>query len=127
MLGELAGKLEAIRDFDGSRVIRRVYRADHVYHGAATALAPDLIIGYARGYRASWATCLGDMTDQVLADNDSAWSADHCADAGEVPGILFCNRPIRAAAPSLVDVAPSVLAEFGIGVPASMEGRSIFS
>ena len=74
-------------------MIRGVYRSDQIYTGNATALAPDLIVGYCRGYRASWATCLGDLTDEVLLDNDSAWSADHCADALEVPGVLFCNRP----------------------------------
>jgi predicted AlkP superfamily phosphohydrolase/phosphomutase len=126
LLRELAGRLEAVRDVDGRTVIRGVYRADQVYHGNATALAPDLIIGYARGYRASWATCLGDLTDDVLLDNDSAWSADHCADALEVPGVLFCNRPLRAAAPSLVDVAPSILAAYGLASPSSMVGRNIF-
>ena len=75
-------------------MIRGVYRADQIYSGNATALAPDLIVGYCRGYRASWATCLGDLTADVLLDNDSAWSADHCADALEVPGVLFCNRPL---------------------------------
>jgi predicted AlkP superfamily phosphohydrolase/phosphomutase len=125
LLRELVARLEAVQDVDGSRVIGRVYRADQVYSGAATALAPDLIVGYNRGYRASWATCLGDLTDEVLSDNDSAWSADHCADAGQVPGVLFCNRPITAASPSLVDVAPSILAEFGIAAPPSMEGKNI--
>ena len=32
----------------------------------------------------------------------------HCADASELPGVLFSNRPIDAGAPSLVDVAPSI-------------------
>ena len=68
----------------------------------------------------------GDLTPEVLLDNDSAWSADHCADALEVPGVLWCNRPFRAKGPSLVDVAPSILAEFGLAVPSSMSGKSIF-
>jgi predicted AlkP superfamily phosphohydrolase/phosphomutase len=127
LLTELAGRLEAVTDDNGQRVIRRVYRADRVYSGSATALAPDLIIGYARGYRASWATCLGDLTSDVLLPNDSAWSADHCADALEVPGVLFCNRPLRRTTPRLVDLAPSILAEFGLAAPASMVGRNIFS
>jgi predicted AlkP superfamily phosphohydrolase/phosphomutase len=127
LLAELQERLEAVTDADGWRVIRRVYRADEVYSGGATALAPDLIVGYARGYRASWATCLGDLTPEVLLDNDSAWSADHCADALEVPGVLWSNRAIRAAGPSLVDLAPSILAEFGLPAPASMTGRGIFS
>ncbi len=126
LLDELATRLEAVRD-NGRRVIRRVYRADRIYSGDATALAPDLVLGYRRGYRASWATCLGGLTGPVLMDNDSAWSADHCADAGEVPGVLFSNRPLLAQAPSLVDVAPSILAEFGLPAPSSMEGKSVFA
>src|SRR5439155_9810738 len=123
LLTELAERLEAVTDFNGERVIRNVYRADKVYSGSATGLAPDLIVGYCRGYRASWATCLGDLTDEVLLKNDSAWSADHCADALEVPGVLFSNRPIAARTPSLVDLAPSILAEFGLATPGSMTGR----
>jgi predicted AlkP superfamily phosphohydrolase/phosphomutase len=127
LLTELKERLEAVVDVNGERVIRNVYRSDQMYSGTATALAPDLIIGYARGYRASWETCLGDLTQDVLLNNESAWSADHCADALEVPGVLWCNRPFRAASPSLIDIAPSILAEFGRPVPASMSGRSIFS
>jgi predicted AlkP superfamily phosphohydrolase/phosphomutase len=127
LLRELATRLEAVTDFDGQRVIRNVYRADQVYTGSATGLAPDLIVGYRRGYRASWATCLGDLTDEVLLDNDSAWSADHCADALEVPGVLFSNRPLRADHPSLVDMAPSILAEFSLATPSSMVGKNVFA
>jgi predicted AlkP superfamily phosphohydrolase/phosphomutase len=126
LLAELAAGLEQVRDFDGSTVIRKVYRADEVYQGQEMKFAPDLVIGYARGYRASWATMLGDLTDELLLDNNSAWSADHCADAAEVPGILFTNRAIGHASPSLVDIAPSILAEFGLGKPAAMTGRNIF-
>ena len=96
--------------------------------GQRDGLAPDLIVGYRRGYRASWATCLGDLTDEILLDNDLAWSADHCADALEVPGVLFCNRAIRSApTPSLVDLAPSILAEFGLPTPPQMVGKNVFS
>jgi predicted AlkP superfamily phosphohydrolase/phosphomutase len=126
VLTELIARLEAVTDFDGKRVIRGVYRSDRLYQGSATALAPDLVVGYARGYRASWATCLGDLTDEVLLDNDSAWSADHCADALEVPGVLFTNRALRSKAPSLVDVAPTILAEFGLPTPSRMAGKNVF-
>jgi predicted AlkP superfamily phosphohydrolase/phosphomutase len=122
----LIARLQAVRDFNGQRVIRHVYRADQVYTGSAIELAPDLILGYARGYRASWATCLGELTPDVLLDNDSAWSADHCADATEVPGLLCCNKPFTHPRPALVDLAPSILAEYGLATPASMTGKSIF-
>ncbi len=126
ILTELASRLEAVTDFEGQPVIRGVYRSDRIYQGNATALAPDLIIGYRRGYRASWATIQGDLTDEIFLDNDSAWSADHCADALEVPGVLFSNRPIRAQSPSLVDLAPTILAEFGLTAPPAMVGKNLF-
>ena len=126
LLKELIERLEAITDYGGKQVIRKVYRADDVYHGDSTALAPDLIVGYARGYRASWATCLGDITEDILLNNDQAWSADHCADALEVPGVLFANKPMAAKSPSLIDVAPSILTEFGLKTPVTMNGKSFF-
>jgi predicted AlkP superfamily phosphohydrolase/phosphomutase len=137
LIKELIERLEAeVDQVTGQPVIRKVYRASEVYTGSATALAPDLIVGYHRGYRASWETCLGDLVDAdaedmepkgYLSRNKLAWSADHCADALEVPGVLFCNRPFTAGGPALVDLAPSILAEFGLPVPASMTGKSIFT
>jgi predicted AlkP superfamily phosphohydrolase/phosphomutase len=124
LLRELTAKLEA-QDDDGAPVIRKVYRSDEIYKGSATALAPDLIIGYERGYRAAWDTIQGGLTDQFLLDNDMAWSADHCADASVVPGVLFSNRPIQADNPGLVDMAPSILAKFGVDTPATMVGRNV--
>ncbi|MHC4913327.1 MAG: alkaline phosphatase family protein, partial [Planctomycetota bacterium] len=76
LLEDLITKLEAVRDTNGKTVIRTVRRADKVHLGPATRLAPDLIVGYTRGYRVAWSSILGDMSDQVLLDNDSAWGAD---------------------------------------------------
>src|SRR5262249_55471680 len=70
LLQQLASGLEAVEDTDGQRVIRGVYRGDRIYAGSATALAPDLVIGYARGYRASWGTVQGDAAGEFLLDND---------------------------------------------------------
>jgi predicted AlkP superfamily phosphohydrolase/phosphomutase len=126
LLEELARKLMAFRDRDGRQVIRAVHRADRVYAGAALRYSPDLIIGYSRDFRASWKTVLGDMTDEVMLDNESAWSADHCMDASEVPGVLFSNRPIAAPNPALADLAPSILTGFGLEIPSDMTGRNIF-
>jgi len=44
-----------------------------------------------------------------------------------VPGVLFSNRAIRGKSPKLIDIAPSILAEFGLPAPSSMTGESIFS
>jgi predicted AlkP superfamily phosphohydrolase/phosphomutase len=129
LLADLIERLEAVTDEDagGQSVIRGVYRSDKIYRGNATALAPDLIIGYRRGYRASWATVAGELGEGFVVDNDLAWSADHCADALEVPGVLFSSRPIRGQSPSLVDLAPSILAEFRLPAPPQMVGKDLFS
>lgn len=125
LINELTARLLAVRDTDGRSVIHQVHRADKVYNGPAALDAPDLIIGYHREYRASWDTCLGGITPFILSDNDSAWSADHCADAAVVPGILFSNHPVQSVFPSLLDIAPTVLAAFGLTTPGGMTGKNI--
>lgn len=127
LIQELVAKLENVKDSNGMPVIRSVHRADSVYSGKALSLAPDLVVGYCRPYRASWSTCLGGMEGDIVSDNDSAWCADHCADVAEVPGILFSNRPIASQAPALIDLAPSILSSFGLQAPSTMEGKNIFN
>jgi predicted AlkP superfamily phosphohydrolase/phosphomutase len=126
LLEELVKKLEAVRDKDGRRVISRVRRADKTYSGPELKYAPDLIIGYARDFRASWKNCLGDIEKDIMSDNGSAWAADHCMDSSEVPGVLFSNQPIAVLDPSLIDLGPSILTEFGLKIPSTMTGKNIF-
>jgi predicted AlkP superfamily phosphohydrolase/phosphomutase len=128
LIEELREKLLAVRDpKTGEKAISAVYRSDEIYHGEQAANAPDLIVGYRRGWRCSWSTSLGTITRNVFSDNTSAWSADHCMASEELPGVLFCNRPIRHESPSLVDLAPTILEEFGLKVPAAMTGRNVFT
>ncbi len=127
LLREISAKLLQVRDpINGQPVIAEVYRSDEVYSGPHVPEAPDLIIGYHRGYRASWATTLGNISTDVLADNNSAWSADHCVAADQVPGVIFSNRPIKRAEPALVDLAPTILEELGVPAPDTMNGGSLF-
>ncbi|HRS29521.1 MAG TPA: sulfatase arylsulfatase, partial [Phycisphaerae bacterium] len=86
-----------------------------------------LIVGYRRGYRSSWATALGGLGERVFSDNDVAWSADHCMATQELPGILFANRPIAHAQPTLLDLAPTILNEFNLPIPADMTGRPVLA
>lgn len=127
ILQELIAKLEAVRDVNGKSVIRKAYRSDQIYSGPQIRFAPDIIIGYYRGYRSDNQSGEGDMRKEVLRDNKNAWSADHCIDPCEVPGVLFCNRPIQAQSPNLIDLAPTILAEFGLSKPATMTGKNVFT
>ena len=60
--------------------------------------APDLLVDFARGYRASWGTSLGGAPEGQFEDNTKKWSGDHIIDPELVPGVLFMNRPYRQAA-----------------------------
>jgi predicted AlkP superfamily phosphohydrolase/phosphomutase len=127
LLDEISEKLLSIRDpKNGERVISRVYRAEEVYSGPYLQDAPDLIVGYNKGYRASWETVLGSFPEGILRDNKQKWSGDHLMEAALVPGILLSNREIKLKNPALTDLAPTVLDEFGIPKQEGMIGQSIF-
>ncbi len=126
LIDELARRLEEIIDFStGEKVITRAYKARQVYHGNEVTHAPDIIIGYNKGYRASWATPLGKIPRNVMENNDEKWGADHCMDPQFLPGILLTNRKIRLANPTLCDLTATLLKEFDIPVPPEMVGRNI--
>ena len=63
------------------------------------SIAPDFIVGYRAGYRASWQTALGEAPDGLITPNDDAWIADHCIDPTEVPAVLFTTRPFDQPGP----------------------------
>jgi len=123
---ELARKLTALRDGPaGPAAITHVYDRDAIYAGPYKDNAPDLIIGYNEGYRASWDGVTGIVNATVLEDNIKAWSGDHCIDPVLVPGVLFSNLRLTRSDPSIMDVAPTVLELFGIAPPAHMDGRGL--
>ena len=124
---QLAEELRATRDPEtGDRVIHDVYVADEIYSKDQAERAPDLVIGYARGYRCSDESVLGEPTERLTEDNRDKWSGDHCIDRSLVPGILLSNKPIQTAAPALEDVTASVLAEFGSPQPEDMSGEPVW-
>jgi predicted AlkP superfamily phosphohydrolase/phosphomutase len=102
-----------------------VYHASRVYSGPYTEAAPDLIVGYQRGYRASWETAIGRVTENVFHANKKPWSGDHCIDPSLVPGVLFCNRPVETENPRLMDIGPTVLDLFGVAIPGYMDGKPL--
>jgi predicted AlkP superfamily phosphohydrolase/phosphomutase len=121
---EIAQKLGALVDPEtGTKAIKRVYQAPKVYRGPYKDQAPDLIVGYDRGYRVSWEAAIGRTTQEVLHANTKAWSGDHCVDPSVVPGVLFCDRPIETQNPRLLDIGPTVLDLFGVEVPDYMDGK----
>ena len=124
---EIRGKLLAARDpATAMPPIARIDKARDVYTGDQVRDAPDLVIGYNRGYRAGWKTDLGEFTAEVIEPNTELWSGDHCIDYTLVPGVLLSNKRVAIAAPALTDIAPTILAEYGIAKPNNMVGQAVF-
>jgi predicted AlkP superfamily phosphohydrolase/phosphomutase len=124
----IAAELAAIRDpADDSAVVNRVLRREEVFNGPATPDAPDLVVCYCAGYRASWQTALGGVPDCILEDNLLAWSGDHCIDPDLVPGVILSDRPLSTQPLHLVDIASSVRAYFGLAPDSALEGRNIWA
>jgi predicted AlkP superfamily phosphohydrolase/phosphomutase len=121
---ELRSKLDGLVDSASGKVgISGMFDCDAVYAGPYVDNAPDLIVGYGEGFRASWDSVMGKVTTAIFEDNLKAWSGDHCVDPRLVPGILFSNRKIAIEKPAIVDVAPTVMKLFGLELPSYFDGK----
>ncbi len=124
LLKELREKIESFYDEkNGIHPVRRAILADEALKGPYVREAPDLLIGYQRGYRTSWNSAVGKVTEQVIEDNTKRWSGDHSIDPELVPGVFFCNRKLRDHAPAIADIAPTVMDLFGLKPPAFHDGK----
>ena len=113
---ELSARLVEFIDPDrgGGHPIARVYDSAVIYSGSEIARAPDLIVGYAPGYRASWQTALGGVPVKTLEPNAQKWSGDHCIDAAAVPGVFFSSFPLPQPVAGITDV-PALLLRLAPG------------
>jgi predicted AlkP superfamily phosphohydrolase/phosphomutase len=122
LASEISQKLLATIDpGTGAPAVTKVFRREQVYRlDGEEDIAPDLIVGYARGTRTSDESALGGVPPDVIVDNRSEWTGDHCMDPDAVPGILLTSRPLGRPARNLRELAPAILGELGIGgFPAS--------
>ncbi len=123
---DLVRRLSGLKDDEkGTVAINRLYDTAAIYSGPYKENAPDLIVGYAEGYRVSWDSVTGKVDATIFEDNTKAWGGDHCIDPKVVPGVLFTSIPLKEKDPSIMDVAPTVLELFGVKPPAQMDGHSL--
>ncbi|MEO6785672.1 MAG: nucleotide pyrophosphatase, partial [Chthoniobacteraceae bacterium] len=109
---------------NGRRPVHAIHDAAKIYSGPYGGNGPDLLVGFAEGYRASWKAAIGEVEPSVFSDNTKSWSGDHCVDRSLVPGIFLCNRKLDLSdGIGLIDIAPTVLDWFGVPVPAHMDGK----
>jgi predicted AlkP superfamily phosphohydrolase/phosphomutase len=125
---EISEKLKTLYDQEQDRpAISEVYDRDQAYRGPYVCDAPDLVVGFSPGYRVAWETVTGGFGEKVISDNDRPWGGDHNMNPLQVPGMLFCNRPIDRDSPRIVDIAPTVLDLFGVPIPDYMDGKAMMT
>ncbi len=127
LIAEIARKLEDVVDpATGEKIILRAYVAKETYHGTLPANAPDIVLGFNRGYRISWQSPLGGFPRALFENNVQKWSGDHMTSPDVIPGVVITNRPIRAESPALFDLTATILDVFGVEESGKMLGRTIF-
>lgn len=96
LLERLSRDLESVIDpLNGRRPVEKAYIVQDMFPGKELPpFAPDMIVGYARGYRCSWETALGAFPEQVITDNTDPWSGDHCVAPMICPGSLITSSPM---------------------------------
>ncbi len=122
---QVAQSLLELRDTDGRKPIASARPVVDLFDGADAQVAPDLIIGYADGFRVGWSAALGGLPAEMFEDNLERWSGDHCVASSLVPGIVLTNRPMIGKTAALTDVAPSILHLFGLSPTPQMDGRPV--
>ena len=91
---EIIEKLKRLQDPDrpGSP-ISEVYDRDQAYKGPYVEDAPDLVVGFAPGYRVAWETVTGGFGETVISNNTRPWAGDHNMNPPDVPGHAFLQSP----------------------------------
>ena len=126
LIQELVTKLAGVTDpLNGKSVISQAFPATSIYSGAYVGLAPDIQVGYQRGYRTSDMSVLGRFPKTTIGDRTDKWSSDHCFDSSLIPGVFLTNARCASPDPAIWDLAPSILGAFGIETPPEMDGKNI--
>ncbi len=126
LLEKIKAGLEAIVDpKNGQKVISCAYISEDNFSKNFIGRAPDIILGFDRGYRISDESALGSLSREMVSDNMGWWSGDHCVDPRKVPATFIANFKIQSPVPDMQDVAPTILKYFGIATPAQMTGKAL--
>ena len=126
IIDDITAKITQLVDpKSGGKAVNAVTDVQKEFTGPYRKEGPDMLTGFAVGWRVSWECAQGKVTPEIFDDNVKSWSGDHCIDPTVVPGILFTNQKINTDAPRLMDLGPTVLDLYGIDAPGHMVGKSI--
>ena len=92
LLADIQRELLGWKNSDGKTILNAVIPSTEVDGGPYAQYAPDLILGFSDGFRASADTGLGKWSADSLEVNKDHWHADHCIDPQLVPGVIFSNK-----------------------------------
>lgn len=95
LLSEIKSNLLDWKDEGQLSIIQKIRLKHETFNGPYTRFGPDLVIGYAPGYRASAETGLGKIPAVAIESNNDHWGADHCIEADAVPGVIFTNSDLH--------------------------------
>jgi len=123
---ELAAKLASTVDQDGNSLKTRVFRPEDIYANV-NGIPPDLFVYFGD---LSWRSIgsVGHSGLYSMANDTGPDDANH-AERGICilcrPDAPEAGMPARRNSLSILDIAPTVLDLFGLGIPADMEGTVI--
>ncbi len=122
---ELKTALEAIVDGNGAHIGTRIFKPQDIYKECRN-IPPDLLVYFGA---LSWRS-VGSVGYNSIYTYENDIGPDDCNHAEMGMFILKSKSDSaprgRVSPKSLYDIAPTVLAEFGIDIPSTMKGQPIF-
>ncbi len=126
LLEEIKYKLEHLKDpLTGEFAISEAFISEDNFSKDFLDRAPDIIIGFKKGYRIGDTSAIGGLKKEVFYDNNDWWSGDHCMNPIHVPASYLSNFKINKKVPAIMDMAPTILKLFGIENTPTMTGKSL--
>jgi len=103
LMENLKSSLEgAVDPLTGQKPVKHLFILEDLYPGfQMPPWAPDMVVGYSHGYRASWETTLGAFPEDVISDNMDPWSGTHCISPDVCPGSLVSSIKNMPESPTL--------------------------
>ncbi len=125
IMEEIKAKLLDLRDpKTGEHPVSAVFISEDIFSKDYISRAPDLIIGFHRGYRMDNSSAIGGITKEAVHDNLDWWSGDHCIDPNQVLATFMSNFKIKGK-PHMWDVPATILKLFGVETPPDFKGKPL--
>lgn len=126
LLEEIKAKLELLTDpANGEKVVSFAFISEDNFSKDYIHRAPDIIVGFNKGYRTSGESAIGGMHPDVVANNMDWWAGDHCMNPLHVPATFISNFKINKKVPGIQDMAPTILKHFGIEKTPTIKGKPL--